>query len=70
MVQVLGLSGVKPWGRWSDANLDDGVTIRVLDPLPKTLRVKLTCKAFGPNAGRPAVVEIGLVKETFTPTEL
>lgn len=69
VIQMQGLSSVEPLGRWSDADVDSVVALRFRDPLPKTLRLELTCRAYGPNAGRPSVVEIGAARQTFTPTE-
>jgi peptidoglycan/xylan/chitin deacetylase (PgdA/CDA1 family)/SAM-dependent methyltransferase/GT2 family glycosyltransferase len=68
LINIEGLSYVEDWGRWSDANLSDAVTLRFFDPLPKKLRLELTCMAFGPNAGNLVLVEIGGNNRTFSPT--
>lgn len=68
LTQIHGLSGVEDWGRWSDANLADAVALHFFEPLPKKLRLELTCWASSPNAGRPVLVEIGGNIRTFSPT--
>ncbi|MBV9286732.1 MAG: polysaccharide deacetylase family protein [Hyphomicrobiales bacterium] len=69
VIQVQGLSAVEDWGRWSDANLAEAVTLQFLDVLPRKLRLELTCIATDPNAGRPVVVEIGENRQIFEPTK-
>ena len=68
LVQTDGLSGAENWGRWSDANLSEAVTLRFFDPLPKKFRMELTCVASGANADRPVRVEIGDNVKFFSPT--
>jgi peptidoglycan/xylan/chitin deacetylase (PgdA/CDA1 family)/2-polyprenyl-3-methyl-5-hydroxy-6-metoxy-1,4-benzoquinol methylase/glycosyltransferase involved in cell wall biosynthesis len=67
--QTRGLSNAEEWGRWSDANLSDAVMLRFFEPLPQEFLLELTCRAFGPNADNPVLVEIGKSIKTIWPTD-
>lgn len=51
-----GLSGLEPWGRWSEGPL---VTLRLATPLPRRLLLRLDAGAFGPNAAQDFTVQVG-----------
>lgn len=51
-----GLGDAEDWGRWSGGKL---VTLRFAAPLPARLTLRLSGRAFGPNAGRDIAVRIG-----------
>ena len=63
-----GLSGVEPWGRWSDASVNPTVRLRFAQPLPAHFVLHMRVQGFGPNVGRPAQVTIGNETQTFSPT--
>lgn len=46
----------EPWGAWS---IDQKVDLKFVKPLPRKFDLKLTARAFGPNANRDIVVRIG-----------
>lgn len=66
-----GLSGVEPWGRWSDANESHTVNIRLKAPLPAMGTFAITARGFGPNAVRPTTIRLGAIehKVTFGPND-
>jgi phosphoglycerol transferase len=51
-----GLSGIEPWGRWSDGAL---VTLTWDQPLPRKVRLRLDAAAYGPNAELPFTLTAG-----------
>lgn len=51
-----GLSGIEPWGRWSDG---ERVTVEFAHPLPRHMGVMLRARAFGVNTTLPFRLEIG-----------
>jgi phosphoglycerol transferase len=57
-----GLGDAEGWGRWSGGKL---VTLQFAAPLPPHLTLRLTGRAFGPNAGRDVVVRIGAAERTL-----
>lgn len=57
-----GVGDVEGWGRWSGGKL---VTLQFAKPLPPHLTLRLSGRAFGPNAGRDVVVRIGAVERTL-----
>lgn len=56
---VIGLSGVESWGRWSDANITPSVRVNLVNPLPDTFDLILSLVAFGPNAGKQLKLVLG-----------
>lgn len=54
-----GLSGTESWGRWSDARLDDHITIIYKVALPRRLKLTITARAYGPNVGKPVRITVG-----------
>ncbi|MFK4444461.1 phosphoglycerol transferase [Caballeronia udeis] len=66
--QLDGLSGVEPWGRWSDASLDPSVRLRFTDPLPAHFVLHLRAQGFGPNVGKPTRVAVGNEVQSFMPS--
>lgn len=63
-----GLSRNEAWGRWSNANLAPGVTLRYRQPLPTAFTLQVVAKGFGPNVGKPVKVQVGDQQQQFTPT--
>src|SRR5262249_8163035 len=57
LISFEGLAGHEDWGRWSDANLSDAVTLRFLDMFPTKFRLELTCRSYGPNSDHPVMVQ-------------
>ncbi len=57
--QFSGISRPESWGRWSNAQLSEEVTIEYKAPLPKKFDLVITAKAFGDNANRPIPVRVG-----------
>jgi phosphoglycerol transferase len=53
---VVGLSGVEPWGRWSDRA---DVELHFKNPLPRHFALGLLAEAYGPNANEDVAVTIG-----------
>jgi len=68
LARLNGLSGVEPWGRWSDALVGPAVSLQFVKPLPDHFVLHLRVQGFGPNAGRPAQVTVGDETQTFLPT--
>jgi phosphoglycerol transferase len=68
LTKLDGLSGVEPWGRWSDASDSPAIHLRFAQPLPTHFILHLRAQGFGPNAGRPAQVTIGDETQAFSPT--
>jgi glycosyltransferase involved in cell wall biosynthesis len=56
---VEGLSGVEPWGRWSDARLAPAVRIRFCRPVPMRGSIAIAARAFGPNTDAPMHCRMG-----------
>jgi phosphoglycerol transferase len=56
LASTRGLSGLEPWGRWSD-----GATVQLLlgQPLPKKFKLGMLVEAYGPNDGQQATVRVG-----------
>jgi peptidoglycan/xylan/chitin deacetylase (PgdA/CDA1 family)/glycosyltransferase involved in cell wall biosynthesis len=63
-----GMSHVESWGRWSDANVANAVTLRFVDPLPRRFRMEIVCRAFGPNVNQPCLIEVGDQRQTIWPS--
>ncbi len=65
--QVAGMSGLEPWGRWSDADAG-GPVVRFTfkDKLPATFNLVVTANAFGPNEGKPIQVKAGQLTQEWT----
>jgi len=61
VLEVSGMSGQEPWGRWTDASVGPIAKFRFRQPLPKRTVVQLTAGAFGPNVGEPVQVRVGSV---------
>lgn len=60
LVQSAGLSGIEPWGRWSDGPT---VKLNFAQPLPKKFKLGLLVEAYGPNAGQAATVTVGAIQQ-------
>jgi phosphoglycerol transferase len=54
--QTEGLSGIEPWGRWSDQKI---VSLHFAKALPQHFKLGLLAEAFGPNAGSDVIVKVG-----------
>ncbi|CAN7711048.1 sugar translocase [Pseudoduganella sp. LjRoot289] len=63
---VRGLSGVEPWGRWSDAGQHPWVELDFIEPLTKRFTLVLTVQPFGPNTGKAMIVRIGKQQHSVT----
>ena len=65
--QIAGMSGLEPWGRWSDADAG-GPVVRFTfkDKLPAAFKLVVTAHAFGPNEGKPIQVKAGQVTQEWT----
>ena len=56
---VRGLSDYEPWGRWSDANLNNSVRFDFFSPLPDKFNLVLLARPFGPDGKKSYTVKIG-----------
>ena len=56
---IQGLSGLEPWGRWSDATLAESITVGLQESLPNHFDLVFTANAFGPNTDQNLTVKIG-----------
>ncbi|MCU6391943.1 phosphoglycerol transferase I, partial [Enterobacter quasiroggenkampii] len=63
--QFSGISRPESWGRWSNAQLGDGVKIEYKHPRPKKFDLVIAAKAYGNNASRPIPVRVGNEKQTL-----
>lgn len=63
LVDVVGVSNVDPWGRWTDGPT---VKFRFNKPLPKKFGIELYANAFGPNEGKPITIRAGNVERAIT----
>jgi phosphoglycerol transferase len=61
-----GISRPESWGRWSNAQLGNEVSIEFNDPLPASFDLVITAKAFGPNANKPIPVRVGKEEQVLT----
>ena len=61
-----GISRPESWGRWSNAQLGNEVSIEFNDPLPANFDLVITAKAFGPNANKPILVRVGKEEQVLT----
>jgi phosphoglycerol transferase len=61
-----GISRPESWGRWSNAQLGNEVSIEFNDPLPANFDLVITAKAFGPNANKPIPVRVGKEEQVLT----
>jgi glycosyltransferase involved in cell wall biosynthesis len=59
LTSMTGLSGIEPWGRWSDASRARTVALRFARPLPHRAHIALTARAFGDNARDDTIVRVG-----------
>lgn len=60
VAEVSGMSGVEPWGRWSDADAGGpAVRFKFKDKLPASFDLVLQANAFGPNEGKAVKVKVG-----------
>lgn len=56
---VSGISGYEPWGRWSDANLNQCIKFDFFDPLPNRFVLVLSAVPFGRNGEQTVSIRIG-----------
>lgn len=56
---VQGLSGLEPWGRWSDADISRSVRFVFFEPLPTHFTLHLTAQPFGRNGVQEVIIKIG-----------
>jgi hypothetical protein len=66
LMKVEGLSGVEPWGRWSDTGDDGRVRFYFKNNLPKKFRLIISANAFGPNVNNPINVIVGNESHSFS----
>ena len=59
--QASGLGGPEPWGTWT---VGPEARIDFVAPLPKRLVLRLTGRAYGPNAGQAVMVGVGAQQQT------
>jgi phosphoglycerol transferase len=64
--QFSGISRPESWGRWSNAQLSNEVSIEFNDPLPESFDLVITAKAFGANANKPIPVRVGNEEQELT----
>lgn len=57
-----GLADKEPWGSWSNAKR---VTLRFARPLPERLALFINGRAFGPNAGKDFILNVGGQSRNF-----
>jgi phosphoglycerol transferase len=60
--RISGVSGLEPFGRWSDGN---EVKIEMASALPRSFDLDLSANAFGPNVSLPFSIRIGTETRTF-----
>jgi len=65
--QVVGMSGLEAWGRWSDADAG-GPVVRFTfkDKLPASFKLVVAANAFGTNEGKPIQVKAGQITQEWT----
>jgi hypothetical protein len=63
MLKDSGLSNKEEWGRWSDANNGQFITLELLKKLPKKFDLIIRAKAFSQNIGLPTIIKIGSLKK-------
>lgn len=56
---VRGISGHEPWGRWSDANIDQVVRFEFFEPMPARFTMVLSARSFGRDGEQTFVVRLG-----------
>jgi hypothetical protein len=66
VLYVDGLSSVEQWGRWSDANVSETVTIQFRENLPKRFILSVDVYVFASSAGLPMSVLVGEQENTVT----
>lgn len=59
VMSLQGLSGVEPWGRWTDADASKTFVMKFKAPLPDGMTVRMKLLAFGPNTGKSMTVRLG-----------
>ena len=60
--QHTGLSNVEDWGRWSQTNSGEIISLKFIKSFPKRFDLQVQAKGFGPNIGVPTVIKIGSVE--------
>lgn len=69
LVEVTGVSGHEPWGRWTDATLSPTATFKFSKPLPKNFTLELQASAFGPNVNTPSTIRAGKIEHQIVPKD-
>jgi phosphoglycerol transferase len=62
VVDVRGMSGYEPWGRWTNRT---ETRFTFSEPLPNSFVLEITGGAIGPNVGKPVNVKIGAQIKSF-----
>ena len=62
VLDVRGMSGSEPWGRWTDST---ETRFTFSEPLPNSFVLEITGGAVGPNVGKPVGVKIGGQTKSF-----
>ena len=62
VVDVRGMSGYEPWGRWTNSS---ETRFTFSEPLPNSFVLEITGGAVGPNVGKPVSVKIGAQTKSF-----
>jgi len=66
---IEGMSHYEPWGRWSDANESEHVSISFLTSLPKHFIFTIKAHALGPNIGKDITIKYSGVNKTLNLTQ-
>lgn len=66
IINVSGMSGHEPWGRWTDG---EKVTLQFKEPLPQKFTLVIQANAFGPNVNEAVQVKIGTTQQALKVTE-
>lgn len=56
---MMGVSRLEPWGRWSDKLIAPSVLLLYKYPLPQDFDLEIEAKAFGNNINKPVAITIG-----------
>ena len=59
VTQSSGFGNPEAWGRWSQTNDGQAISLTFVKPLPKQFFLLLRAKGFGPNIGAPTTIKIG-----------
>ena len=69
LVEVTGVSGHEPWGRWTDSTLSPTATFKFSKPPPNNFTIELKASAFGPNGNIPSTIRVGKIEQQIVPKD-